>query len=133
MCFCWTFSAEGDNILTILKTNSFLTVAITLGPQIDIRGLHAPHNKCVVPDFLKEFTHPVLVMHYRWQCTALFPPGIKSATYQSPVSPSHPSHLKFVKSSRVRKVISRSQSHIEILKSSRDREVIVKFFAITLQ
>jgi len=47
--FCKRFMADGDQMLVILKTNTFLIMAISLGLKIDIRDLHAPHNKCVLP------------------------------------------------------------------------------------
>jgi len=43
--------AEDDKILAVLKTNLFLTMAISLGLWVDIRDLHPPNNKCVVPHF----------------------------------------------------------------------------------
>jgi len=46
--FCERFMADGGQMLVILKTNSFLTMAISLGLRIDIRDLYAPHNKCVL-------------------------------------------------------------------------------------
>ncbi|KAF9642485.1 hypothetical protein BDM02DRAFT_2091673 [Thelephora ganbajun] len=45
------FMADGDQNLTILKTNCYLIMAISLGLQIDIRDLYAPNNECVVPRF----------------------------------------------------------------------------------
>jgi len=47
--FCKRFMAGGDQMLAILKTNSFLTMAISLGLRIDICDLYAPHDKCVLP------------------------------------------------------------------------------------
>jgi len=46
--FCERLMADGGQILVILKTNSFLIMAISLGLKIDIRDLHAPNNKCVL-------------------------------------------------------------------------------------
>ena len=43
-----TFCAGNGQILAILKTNSFLTMAISLGLRVDIRDLYAPNDKCVV-------------------------------------------------------------------------------------
>ena len=40
-------AADGDQIPDILKTNLFLTLAISLGLQIDIHNLYAPNNKYV--------------------------------------------------------------------------------------
>ena len=40
-------AADGDQIPDILKTNLFLTLAISLGLQIDILDLYAPNNKYV--------------------------------------------------------------------------------------
>ena len=40
--------AGDGQILAILKTNCFLTMAISLGLRIDIRDLYAPNDKCVV-------------------------------------------------------------------------------------
>lgn len=42
-----TFAAGSGQILTILKTNFFLTTAISLGLQVDIRDLYVPNNKYV--------------------------------------------------------------------------------------
>ena len=53
---CQTLTEDDDKILAILKTNLFLTMAISLGLQIDIRDLHAPNNQCVVPHFPQD-TH----------------------------------------------------------------------------
>jgi len=47
--FCKIFMADGDQMPDILKTNTLLIMAISLGLKIDIRDLHAPHNKCVLP------------------------------------------------------------------------------------
>jgi len=44
---CQTFTADGDQMPDILKTNIFLALAIALGVQIDIRDLYAPNDKCV--------------------------------------------------------------------------------------
>jgi len=48
---CQTFTTGGDQTPTILRTNCFLTMAISLGLQIDIRDLHAPNNVYVVAHF----------------------------------------------------------------------------------
>jgi len=47
--FCEKLMADGGQTLVILKTNCFLIMAISLGLQIDIHDLYAPHNKCVLP------------------------------------------------------------------------------------
>lgn len=44
---CERLMTDGDESLIILKTNCFLTMAISLGLRIDIRDLFAPKNKCV--------------------------------------------------------------------------------------
>ena len=49
--FCKTFTKDSDTLYAILKTNSYLIMAISLGLQINIHDLHAPNNKCVVPLF----------------------------------------------------------------------------------
>jgi len=52
---CEIFTVDSDGDLTILKTNCFLTMAIALGLQIDIRDLFAPNDRCVPlppPSFL---------------------------------------------------------------------------------
>ncbi|KAF9643702.1 hypothetical protein BDM02DRAFT_1366837 [Thelephora ganbajun] len=46
-----SFMANGDQTLTILNTNCYLIMAISLGLQIDIWDLYAPSNKCAVPHF----------------------------------------------------------------------------------
>jgi len=43
----WTFCAGRGQVLAILKTNCFLTMAISLGLRVDIRDLYAPNDKCV--------------------------------------------------------------------------------------
>ena len=43
--FCKTFAVDNDKLHAILKTNSFLIMAISLGLEIDICDLHAPNNK----------------------------------------------------------------------------------------
>ena len=48
--FCEAFTA-GDRILATLKANIFLTMALSLGLQIDVRDLHVPNNEYVVPSF----------------------------------------------------------------------------------
>jgi len=45
------FAADGDQLSNILKTNVFLSLAITLGLQIGIRDLYAPDNMCVTFPF----------------------------------------------------------------------------------
>ena len=49
---CKTFTAGSGQILTILKTNCFLTMAISLGLRVDIRDLYVPDNKYVIPQFI---------------------------------------------------------------------------------
>jgi len=44
-------AADGDEMPNILKTNLCLTLAISLGLQIDIHDLYAPNNKCVAFPF----------------------------------------------------------------------------------
>jgi len=44
---CRTSSACNGQILVILRTNCFLTMAISLGLRVDIHDLYAPSNKCV--------------------------------------------------------------------------------------
>jgi len=46
---CEIFTGDGDRNLAILKTNCFLTMAIALGLQIDIRVLYTPNNRYVPP------------------------------------------------------------------------------------
>jgi len=41
------FATGGDQMSNVLKTNIFLSLAITLGLQIGIRDLYAPDNMCV--------------------------------------------------------------------------------------
>jgi len=41
------FTADGDQMSNVLKTNLFLSFGITLGLQIGIRDLYAPDNMCV--------------------------------------------------------------------------------------
>ena len=48
---CQTFTADGDQMLDILKTNFFLALAISLGLLIDFRDLYAPNNKYVTFPF----------------------------------------------------------------------------------
>ena len=61
---CRGFAADDDQVPVILKTNCFLIMAISLGLQIDIRGLYAPNNKCVLTQF---FSWSSLI---KWQrCT----------------------------------------------------------------
>jgi len=43
-----TLGAGNGQILAILKTNCFLTMAISLGLRVDIRDLYAPNDKCVI-------------------------------------------------------------------------------------
>ena len=45
---CRRLMADGDHALTILKTNCVLTMAISLGLSVNIHGLYAPNNKCVL-------------------------------------------------------------------------------------
>ena len=47
-----SFATDGNQMPDSLKTNLFLISAISLGLQIDIRGLYPPSNKCVVFLFL---------------------------------------------------------------------------------
>ena len=62
--FCKRLMA--DQTPVILKTNCFLTLAISLGLQIDIHDLYAPHNKCVLSStFPLEFAHQGVVTHCR--------------------------------------------------------------------
>ena len=42
---CQQFAMAGDQILSLLKTNCFLTMAISLGLQIDVHDLYAPNTK----------------------------------------------------------------------------------------
>jgi len=44
---CEKLMADGGQMIVILKTNCLLIMAISLGLQIDIHDLYAPHNKCV--------------------------------------------------------------------------------------
>ena len=48
---CRTFTADGDKIPSILKTNCFLAMATSLGAQIDIRDLYVPSTVYVVSPF----------------------------------------------------------------------------------
>ena len=43
-----TYCAGNGQILAILKTHCFLTMAISLGLRVDIRDLYVPNDKCVV-------------------------------------------------------------------------------------
>jgi hypothetical protein len=45
---CQTFTADDNQIPTILRTNRLLMMAISLGLQIDSRDLYAPINTCVI-------------------------------------------------------------------------------------
>ena len=54
---CQKFSTGSDQIPPILRTNCFLTMAISLGLQLDIRDLYAPNTKYVVPLFATNFAH----------------------------------------------------------------------------
>ena len=45
---CQRFAASNDQTLSVLKTNCFLMMAISLGLQIDIRDLYAPNTKYVI-------------------------------------------------------------------------------------
>jgi len=49
---CQRFTADNDKTFTILRTNCFLIMAISLGLQVDIRDLYAPNNKYVVSRYL---------------------------------------------------------------------------------
>jgi len=63
-------TADNNKTISILKMNSFLTLAIALGHQIDIRDLYAPNTKCVVPpQSPKEFTHQMIVKRCGRQST----------------------------------------------------------------
>jgi len=65
-----TSTADNNKTISILKTNNFLTMAIVLGLQIDIRDLYAPNTKCVVPpQSPKEFTHQMIAKRWRRQST----------------------------------------------------------------
>ena len=44
---CQTLATGGDQMPDILKTNLFLSLAISLGVQVDIHNLYAPSNRCV--------------------------------------------------------------------------------------
>ena len=67
---CERLMADGDQTLVILKTNCFLVMAISLGLQVDIHDLYAPHNKCVLsPTYPLEFTHQGVVTHCRHHST----------------------------------------------------------------
>jgi len=62
--------ADGNQTPVILKTNSFLTIALSLGLQIDIHDLYVPNNRCVLPSsFPMEFAHQGVVVHCRWHST----------------------------------------------------------------
>jgi len=68
--FCKALMADGGQMLVILKTNCFLIMAISLGLQIDIHDLYAPHNKYVPsPTFPMAFAYPGVVMHCRHHST----------------------------------------------------------------
>ena len=45
---CRASIADGDQSLTILKTNCILMMAISLGLTVDVRDLYAPADECVV-------------------------------------------------------------------------------------
>ena len=45
---CRVCTAGNDQVLTILKTNCFLIMAISLGLRVDIRDLYAPNHKCAI-------------------------------------------------------------------------------------
>ena len=49
---CKIFTAGDGQILTILKTNCFLAMAISLGLRVDIRDLYTPSNKYVISQFI---------------------------------------------------------------------------------
>jgi len=56
--------ADGNQTPVILKTNTFLTMALYLGLQIDVRDLYAPNNRCVFSSsFPMEFAHQRVVVH----------------------------------------------------------------------
>ena len=44
-----TFTAGSGQTIAILKTSCFLTMAISLGLQVDICDLYVPNNKYVIP------------------------------------------------------------------------------------
>ena len=48
---CRELVADGDKSPTILKTNCFLIMAISLGSQLDIRDLYPPNDRYVLPKF----------------------------------------------------------------------------------
>ena len=51
---CKTFTAGDSQALAILKTNCFLTMAISLGLQVGIPDLYVPDNKCVISQSSRE-------------------------------------------------------------------------------
>ena len=57
---CENFVVDDDQTPTILKTDCFLMMAISVGLQIDVHDLYAPNNKCVV-------THPLCGLLIEWQ------------------------------------------------------------------
>jgi len=60
---CKNFTADNDQTFAILKTNCFLTMAISLGLTISIR----PQQRVRYPPlFPVEFAHQVVGMHCRW-------------------------------------------------------------------
>ena len=46
---CNSSAVDEDRTPAIVKSNGFLTMAISLGLRIDIHDLYAPNNKCVFP------------------------------------------------------------------------------------
>jgi len=50
---CQRFAMGNDHVPTILNTNCFLMMAISLGLQIDIHDLYAPNTKYVILQFLQ--------------------------------------------------------------------------------
>jgi len=67
---CERLLTGGDQTLVILKTNSFLAMAISLGLRVNVRDLYAPHNKYVLPPtFPVECAHQGVVTHYRHHST----------------------------------------------------------------
>jgi len=62
--------ADGNQTPNILKTNSFLIMALSLGSQIDIYDLYAPNSRCVLPSsFPIEFAHQGVEAHLRRHST----------------------------------------------------------------
>jgi len=85
--FCERSMTDGDQTLVILKTNSLLTMAISLGLRIDIRDLYVPHNECVLPPtFPAGFAHQGAVTHYRQHSTFFI------NNYEHPSARGKPTH-----------------------------------------